>query len=111
LEKKKQQEFGFSAFLELETAFFIFFFPPFLVLALVLVFGVAVLLFWFVDVFMISMEKMGETVAEFRLAHSSFSFSVGKINSEMHFGMKFSFCIWKGILLYWQLGETSETVM
>ncbi len=53
------------------------------------------LLFWFVDGFMISMEKMGKTVAEFRLAHSSFFFSAGKINSEMHFGMKFSFCIWK----------------
>jgi hypothetical protein len=25
----------------------------------------------------------------------SFSFSAGKINSEMHFGMKFPFCIWK----------------
>jgi uncharacterized membrane protein YobD (UPF0266 family) len=66
-----------------------------LILVLVLVFGVAVLLFWFVDGFMISMEKMGKTVAEFRLAHSSFSFSAGKINSEIHFGMKFSFFIWK----------------
>jgi hypothetical protein len=28
--EKKQQEFGFSAFLELEMAFFIFFFPPLL---------------------------------------------------------------------------------
>ncbi len=53
------------------------------------------LLFWFVDGFMISMEKIGKTVAEFRLAHLSFSFSAGKINSEMHFGMKFPFCIWK----------------